>query len=58
MTTITFSMGTVDVIREITYQLKEANELREAELRLQYGDTAYFEIRNKMDKDIFGWNNE
>lgn len=53
MTTITFSMGTVDVIKEITYQLKEANELREAELRLKHGDTAYFEIRNKMDKELF-----
>ena len=54
MITIHFSAASVDVIREITYQLKEANELREAELRLKHGDTAYFEIRREMEKELFG----
>ena len=53
MTTITFSGGTVDVIREITNQLKKANELKEAELRLKYGDTAYSGIREKMFEELF-----
>ena len=54
MITIHFSAGSADVIREITYQLREANKLKEAELRLKYGDIAYFEIKNKLDKELFG----
>ena len=55
MEIIQFAGDTADIIREITYELKEANELKEAELRLKYGDAAYFEIRDKMVKDIFRW---
>ena len=42
--------GTADVVREITIQLKRMNQLREAELRLKYGDEAYFDMMDKMRK--------
>lgn len=41
MTVINFSKGSADTIREITKELKRANELKEAELRLKYGDEKY-----------------
>ena len=52
MTTIQFSGDAVFVIREITKELKEANKLKEAELRLKYGDNTYFKIREDMLKDL------
>lgn len=48
---IEISRDTADVIREITSELKEANTLKEAELRLKYGNTAYLEIKDKMFKE-------
>lgn len=53
MTVIQFSGGAADVIREIRNELKKANELKEAELRLKYGDTAYSGIREKMFEELF-----
>ena len=48
MTTVSISKGTADVVREITTELERMNELKEAELRLKYGDEAYFDMMNKM----------
>ena len=44
MTPISVTKGTADVVREITTELEQMNELKEAELRLKYGDEAYFDI--------------
>ena len=48
MTTVSITKGTADVVREITTQLLKMNQLKEAELRLKYGDEAYFDMMNKM----------
>ena len=48
MTTVSLTKGTADVVREITTELERMNELKEAELRLKYGDEAYFDMMNKM----------
>ena len=48
MTTVSITKGTADVVREITTELERMNELKEAELRLKYGDEAYFDMMNKM----------
>lgn len=48
MIRIEISRDTADVIREITSELQEANGLKEAELRLKYGDDAYYDMINKM----------
>lgn len=50
MTTISMTKGAADVFREITTQLLKMNQLKEAELRLKYGDEAYFNMINKMRK--------
>lgn len=42
--------GAADVFREITTELKRMNKLKEAELRLKYGDEAYFDMMNKTRK--------
>lgn len=51
MTLIQISRGTADIIKEITQELKNANELKEAELRLKYGDARYNDIINKMCRE-------
>ena len=48
MSTIGITGGTADVIREITTELKKSNQLKEAELRLKYGDKAYSDIMFKI----------
>ena len=48
MTMISINRGTAEIIMEITKQLEEANKLKEIELRLKYGDDAYFEYRSKV----------
>lgn len=48
MTTISITRGTADVIREITIELEQMNKLKEAELRLKYGDEAYFDMMKKI----------
>ena len=48
MTTISITRGTADVVREITTELEQMNKLKEAELRLKYGDEAYFDMMEKI----------
>ena len=48
MTTVSITKGTADVVREITTELERMNELKEAELRLKYGDEAYFDLMDKV----------
>ena len=48
MTTISMTRGAADVFREITTELKRMNTLKEVELRLKYGDEAYFDMMDKM----------
>ena len=48
MTVIHLSKGSADTIREITKELKRANELKEAELRLKYGDETYTNTIRKV----------
>ena len=48
MTPISVTKGTADVVREITTELERMNELKEAELRLKYGDEAYFDLMDKV----------
>lgn len=48
MTVISFSRRSADIIREITKELKRANELKEAELRLEYGDETYANAIRKV----------
>ena len=50
MTTISITKGTADVVREVTAELKQINKLKEAELRLKYGDEAYFDMMEKIRK--------
>ena len=48
MSTISITRGTADVIREITEELKTMNQLKEAELKLKYGESfteEYHKIR-------------
>ena len=48
MTIVSITGGTADVIREITMELERMNKLKEAELRLKYGDEAYFDMMEKI----------
>ena len=50
MTSVDITKGTAAVVREITTELERMNELKEAELRLKYGDEAYFGMMKKMRK--------
>ena len=50
MTTISMTRGAADIFREITTELKQMNQLKEAELRLKYGDEAYFDMIKKIRK--------
>lgn len=48
MTTVSITKGTADVVREITTELERMNQLKEVELRLKYGDEAYFDMMDKV----------
>ena len=49
MSAIRFTRDAAIIIREITKELKKSNKLKEAELRLKYGDIEYYDIINRMD---------
>jgi len=58
MAGIQISNGTANLIKGITQELKNANELKEAELRLKYGDARYNDIMNKMWREKLGYKDE
>ena len=58
MAGIQISNGTANLIKGITQELKNANELKEAELRLKYGDARYNDIMNKMWQEKLGYKDE
>lgn len=53
MSAIRFTRDATIIIREITKELKKSNKLKEAELRLKYGDIEYYDIINRMDMENY-----
>lgn len=53
MSAIRFIRDATIIIREITKELKKSNKLKEAELRLKYGDIEYYDIINRMDMESY-----
>lgn len=53
MSAIRFTRDATIIIREITKELKKSNKLKEAELRLKYGDIEYYNIINRMDMESY-----
>ena len=53
MSAIRFTRDAAIIIREITKELKKSNKLKEAELRLKYGDIEYYDIINRMDMESY-----
>ena len=58
MAGIQISNGVANLIKGITRELKNANELKEAELRLKYGTARYNDIMNKMWREKLGYKDE